>query len=128
MSLTHFCQLSSYINVFSTFVFSNHISNVSLPQIPSSQKKLKLSLSQFQKFFWGYVVCLDHDDDDDDDDCSTVVSSVIVSTSFKLFMNKVKDYIYEDRATLQQLKKCFQVLHLDLFTRDHVSRNLMLMH
>ncbi|KAJ0808872.1 hypothetical protein HanPI659440_Chr01g0008221 [Helianthus annuus] len=45
------------------------------------KRKLKLSLTHFQKKFWGYVVCLDHDDDDD---CSTVVSSIIVPTSFKV--------------------------------------------
>ncbi|KAM0065334.1 hypothetical protein Hdeb2414_s0003g00113601 [Helianthus debilis subsp. tardiflorus] len=69
MSLTHFCQLSSYINVFSAFVFSNHISNVSLlkPLLLNTRhlfikdnRKLKLSSSHFQKKFWGYVVFLDH--------------------------------------------------------------------
>uniref|UniRef100_A0A251V7U4 Uncharacterized protein n=1 Tax=Helianthus annuus TaxID=4232 RepID=A0A251V7U4_HELAN len=31
------------------------------------------------------------------------------------------------RATLQELKRCFDGLHLGLFTRDQVSRNLMVM-
>ncbi|KAJ0944514.1 hypothetical protein HanPSC8_Chr03g0117671 [Helianthus annuus] len=38
-------------------------------------------------------------------------------------MNKVKYQVYEDRATLPQLKKCFRILHVGLFTRDQVSIN-----
>ncbi|KAJ0458914.1 hypothetical protein HanHA89_Chr16g0643111 [Helianthus annuus] len=47
----------------------------------NDKRKRKLSLTHFQKRFWGYVVCLD---DDDEDDCSTVVSSIIVPTSLKV--------------------------------------------
>ncbi|KAJ0489084.1 hypothetical protein HanHA300_Chr12g0439991 [Helianthus annuus] len=43
------------------------------------------------------------------------------------FIKQVVDQIYEDRATLQELKRCFDGLHLGLFTRDQVSRNLMVM-
>ncbi|KAJ0942586.1 hypothetical protein HanPSC8_Chr03g0093751 [Helianthus annuus] len=38
-------------------------------------------------------------------------------------MNKVKYQVYEDRATLPQLKKCFRILHVGLFTSDQVSIN-----
>ncbi|KAJ0568146.1 hypothetical protein HanIR_Chr06g0292811 [Helianthus annuus] len=50
-------------------------------------RKLKLSLSHFQKKIWGYVVFLDHVDDDD---CSTVVFSVMVSTSCKSNLSCLK--------------------------------------
>ena len=43
------------------------------------------------------------------------------------FIKQVEDQVYEDRATLQELKRCFDGLHLGLFTRDQVSRNLMAM-
>ncbi|MFS7938819.1 hypothetical protein Hanom_Chr05g00444211 [Helianthus anomalus] len=34
------------------------------------------------------------------------------------FIKRVEDQVYEDRATLQELKRCFDGLHLGLFTRD----------
>ena len=34
------------------------------------------------------------------------------------FIKQVEDQVYEDRATLQELKRCFDGLHLGLFTRD----------
>ncbi|KAJ0707558.1 hypothetical protein HanLR1_Chr09g0319851 [Helianthus annuus] len=43
------------------------------------------------------------------------------------FIKQVKDQVYEDRATLEELKRCFDGLHLGLFMRDQVSRNLMVM-
>ncbi|KAF5760428.1 hypothetical protein HanRHA438_Chr16g0765241 [Helianthus annuus] len=43
------------------------------------------------------------------------------------FIKQVKEQVYADRATLQELKMCFDGLHLGLFTRDQVSRNLMAM-
>ncbi|MFS8016863.1 hypothetical protein Hanom_Chr15g01373511 [Helianthus anomalus] len=43
------------------------------------------------------------------------------------FIKQVQDQAYEDRATLQEMKRCFDGLHLGLFTRDQVSRNLMAM-
>ncbi|MFS7974840.1 hypothetical protein Hanom_Chr10g00873501 [Helianthus anomalus] len=115
------------------------------------KRKPKLSLTHFQNKFWGYVVCLD----DDDDDCSTVVptkckklsasaarnfpitdlsashncSSTIVPTSLKnlqWFLLNARKYLLL-LATLQELKRCFDGLHLCLFTRDQVSRNPMAM-
>uniref|UniRef100_A0A251UC54 Uncharacterized protein n=1 Tax=Helianthus annuus TaxID=4232 RepID=A0A251UC54_HELAN len=43
------------------------------------------------------------------------------------FIKQVEDQVYEDRATVQELKRCFDGVHLGLFTRDQVSRNLMVM-
>ncbi|MFS8004549.1 hypothetical protein Hanom_Chr13g01227171 [Helianthus anomalus] len=44
------------------------------------------------------------------------------------FITQVEDQVYADMATLQELKRCFDGLHLGLFTRDNqVSRNLMAM-
>ncbi|MFS7979750.1 hypothetical protein Hanom_Chr10g00931361 [Helianthus anomalus] len=40
---------------------------------------------------------------------------------------QIEERVYEDRATLQELKRCFDELHVDLFTREQVSRNLMRM-
>ncbi|MFS7988424.1 hypothetical protein Hanom_Chr11g01034661 [Helianthus anomalus] len=43
------------------------------------------------------------------------------------FIKQVEDQVYADKATHQELKRCFDGLHLGLFTRDQVSRNLMAM-
>ncbi|KAM0016363.1 hypothetical protein Hdeb2414_s0029g00705711 [Helianthus debilis subsp. tardiflorus] len=43
------------------------------------------------------------------------------------FIKQVEDQVYEDRATPQELKRCFDGLHLGLFTRDQMSRNLIAM-
>ncbi|MFS7976701.1 hypothetical protein Hanom_Chr10g00895521 [Helianthus anomalus] len=43
------------------------------------------------------------------------------------FIKQVEDQVYADMATLQELKRCFDGLHLSLFTRDQVSRNQMAM-
>ncbi|MFS7984251.1 hypothetical protein Hanom_Chr11g00984321 [Helianthus anomalus] len=43
------------------------------------------------------------------------------------FIKQVEDQVYEDMAILQELKRCFNGLHLGLFTRDHVSGNMMAM-
>ncbi|KAM0047583.1 hypothetical protein Hdeb2414_s0008g00265011 [Helianthus debilis subsp. tardiflorus] len=94
MSLNHFCQSSSYINVFffsflpsylhsrvlCFCIFQTTLSmylSLKSPLINTrhlfikEKIKPKLSLTHFQNEFWGYFVCLD--DDDDDDDCSIVV-------------------------------------------------------
>ncbi|MFS8001171.1 hypothetical protein Hanom_Chr13g01187121 [Helianthus anomalus] len=41
------------------------------------------------------------------------------------FIKQVEEQVYADRATLQELKKCFDGLQLGILTRDQVSRNLM---
>ncbi|KAJ0623363.1 hypothetical protein HanIR_Chr01g0031021 [Helianthus annuus] len=41
------------------------------------------------------------------------------------FVKHIKEQVYEDRATLQELKRCFDGLQVGLFTREQVSRNLM---
>ncbi|KAJ0485719.1 hypothetical protein HanLR1_Chr14g0533861 [Helianthus annuus] len=43
------------------------------------------------------------------------------------FIKQVEDQVYEDKATLQELRRCFDGLHFGLFTRDQLSRNLMAM-
>ncbi|MFS7975536.1 hypothetical protein Hanom_Chr10g00881751 [Helianthus anomalus] len=40
---------------------------------------------------------------------------------------KIEEQVYEDKATLQELRRCFNGLHVGLFTREQVSRNLMRM-
>ncbi|KAM0063326.1 hypothetical protein Hdeb2414_s0003g00089681 [Helianthus debilis subsp. tardiflorus] len=40
---------------------------------------------------------------------------------------QVEDQVYEDWATVQELKRCSDGLHLGLFTRDQVCRNLLVM-
>ncbi|MFS7993869.1 hypothetical protein Hanom_Chr12g01099141 [Helianthus anomalus] len=34
------------------------------------------------------------------------------------FIKQVEEKVYADRATLQELKRCFDGLHLGLFRRD----------
>ncbi|KAJ0621399.1 hypothetical protein HanIR_Chr01g0008161 [Helianthus annuus] len=43
------------------------------------------------------------------------------------FVKHIEEHVYEDRATLQELKRCFDGLQVSLFTREQVSRNLMQM-
>ncbi|MFS7998351.1 hypothetical protein Hanom_Chr12g01152681 [Helianthus anomalus] len=43
------------------------------------------------------------------------------------FIKQIEEQVYTDRATLQELKRCFDGLQLGLLTRDRVSRNLMAM-
>ncbi|KAJ0803171.1 hypothetical protein HanPI659440_Chr03g0136921 [Helianthus annuus] len=40
---------------------------------------------------------------------------------------QIEEQVYEDRATLQELKRCFDGLQVGLFTREQVSRDLMRM-
>ncbi|KAF5763591.1 hypothetical protein HanXRQr2_Chr15g0682051 [Helianthus annuus] len=40
---------------------------------------------------------------------------------------QIEEQVYEDRATLQELKRCFDGLQVGMFTREHVSRDLMRM-
>ncbi|MFS8034858.1 hypothetical protein Hanom_Chr17g01586111 [Helianthus anomalus] len=42
-------------------------------------------------------------------------------------IKQIEEQVYADRATLQELKRCFYGLQLDLLLRDHVSTNLMAM-
>ncbi|MFS8020996.1 hypothetical protein Hanom_Chr16g01422301 [Helianthus anomalus] len=46
-------------------------------------------------------------------------------TEYRLVRYREKGY--EDRATLQELKRCFYGLQVGLLTREQVSRNLMRM-
>ncbi|MFS7893597.1 hypothetical protein Hanom_Chr15g01409761 [Helianthus anomalus] len=43
------------------------------------------------------------------------------------FTKQIEEQVYADRSTLQELKRCFDGLHLGLLTRDQVSRNLLAM-
>ena len=43
------------------------------------------------------------------------------------FVRQIEEQVYEDRATLQELKRCFDGLQVGLFTREQVSRDLMRM-
>ncbi|KAJ0469126.1 hypothetical protein HanIR_Chr14g0704501 [Helianthus annuus] len=43
------------------------------------------------------------------------------------FVRQIEEQVYEDRATLQELKRCFDGLQVGLFTREQVSRDLMCM-
>ena len=43
------------------------------------------------------------------------------------FVRQIEEQVYEDRATLQELKRCFDGLDVGLFTREQVSRDLMRM-
>ncbi|KAJ0599348.1 hypothetical protein HanIR_Chr03g0103851 [Helianthus annuus] len=43
------------------------------------------------------------------------------------FIKQIEEQVYADRATLHELKRCFDGLQLGLLTRDQVSRNLMVM-
>ncbi|KAJ0663792.1 hypothetical protein HanPSC8_Chr13g0567251 [Helianthus annuus] len=43
------------------------------------------------------------------------------------FVKHIEEQVYEDRTTLQELKRCFDGLQVGLFTREQVSRNLMRM-
>ncbi|KAM0012476.1 hypothetical protein Hdeb2414_s0002g00068321 [Helianthus debilis subsp. tardiflorus] len=40
---------------------------------------------------------------------------------------KIEEQVYEDRANLQELKRCFDGLEVSLFTREQVSRALIRM-
>ncbi|KAJ0784708.1 hypothetical protein HanLR1_Chr01g0034881 [Helianthus annuus] len=40
---------------------------------------------------------------------------------------QIEEQVYEDRVTLQELKRCFDGLQVGLFTREQVSRDLMRM-
>ncbi|MFS8004366.1 hypothetical protein Hanom_Chr13g01224911 [Helianthus anomalus] len=43
------------------------------------------------------------------------------------FIKLIEEQVYADKATLQELKRCFDGLQLGVLTRDHVSRNLRAM-
>ncbi|KAM0057440.1 hypothetical protein Hdeb2414_s0005g00158201 [Helianthus debilis subsp. tardiflorus] len=43
------------------------------------------------------------------------------------FVRQIEEQVYEDRATLQELKRCFDELQVGLFTREQVSIDLMRM-
>ncbi|KAJ0752936.1 hypothetical protein HanPI659440_Chr09g0330061 [Helianthus annuus] len=43
------------------------------------------------------------------------------------FVRQIEEQMYEDWATLQELKRCFDGLQVGMFTREHVSRDLMRM-
>ncbi|MFS8002530.1 hypothetical protein Hanom_Chr13g01203151 [Helianthus anomalus] len=38
---------------------------------------------------------------------------------------QIVEHVYEDRATLREVKICFYGLHVGLFTREHAPRNLI---
>ncbi|KAJ0888921.1 hypothetical protein HanRHA438_Chr09g0407351 [Helianthus annuus] len=41
------------------------------------------------------------------------------------FIKQIEEQVFADRATLKELKRCFNGLQLGLLTRDQVSRDLM---
>ncbi|MFS8003381.1 hypothetical protein Hanom_Chr13g01213311 [Helianthus anomalus] len=43
------------------------------------------------------------------------------------FIKQIEEQVYADRATLQELKRCYDGLQLGLLTREQVSKNLMAM-
>ncbi|KAJ0888849.1 hypothetical protein HanRHA438_Chr09g0406581 [Helianthus annuus] len=43
------------------------------------------------------------------------------------YSRQIEEQVYEDRATLQELKRCFDGLQVSMFTREQVSRDLMRM-
>ncbi|KAJ0654451.1 hypothetical protein HanOQP8_Chr15g0595121 [Helianthus annuus] len=53
--------------------------------------------------------------------------AMLCCSRFCSFYQQIEEQVYEDRATLQELKRCFDGLQVGLFMREQVSRNLMRM-